>query len=115
MPETHKVIAVDVEITGYYPGIDLDDFDILSGDAQINLGSDPQILGFADSFTRVVKRESNLLPPDLGPIRRLLLYAVPRDWTSIQLGYWDILLTAQPVPLSDTGPGLAAETSVEPR
>ena len=109
VPATHKVIAVDVEIADYFPGIDLDDFDILNGSSHENYGSDPQILGLTEDYTQAVERESNLLPEDLSPLRRLLLYAVPRDWKSIKLGYWKLVLTAEPTALADSGPILAED------
>ncbi len=104
--ETAKVIAVDVEFRDYNQGLDLDDVDIIEAQSNENYGSDPQIANLTLDGKLAANADDSSWPEDLGPLRVLLIYAIPKESTAIKLGYWGKELTPRPTPISGNGPSL---------
>ena len=99
-----RLVAVDVEFSCYNAGFDLDDVDIIDGRTDENYGSDPHIALL--SSDGVVQEDDSKWPEAPGPIRVLLIYAMPRESVSVKLGYWGTTLTSSVVSLVKGGPSL---------
>ncbi len=102
--KTAKLIAVDVEFSTYNQGLDLDDVDIIDGQSNNNYGSDPHIAHLTGSGNLATDVDDSSWPDNLGPLRVLLIYTLPKESKTIKLGYWGQELTANPVPITGDGP-----------
>lgn len=91
-----RLVAVDVEFVNYLRGFDLDDVDVIDADSNENYGSDPYIGELTPAGERAFD----------APIRRILVYSIPKSCKAIKLSYWNQLLTPDGVPLADDGPSL---------
>jgi hypothetical protein len=104
--ETAKLIAVDVEFRNYNQGLDLDDVDVIDGRSDENYGSDPHIANLTLDGELAADTDDSSWPDDLGPLRVLLIYALPKNSKTVKLGYWGQELTSKPVPIAGGGPTL---------
>lgn len=104
--ETAKLIAVDVEFRNYNQGLDLDDVDVIDGQSDENYGSDPHIANLTLDGELAADTDDSSWPDDLGPLRVLLIYALPKKSKTVKLGYWGQELTSKPVPIAGGGPTL---------
>ena len=102
--EGAKLISVDVEFFGYKEDFDLDDIDIIEGKTGENYGSYPDI-SLLTLEGKIETNESNWPNPP-GPLRVLLIYAMPDKSTSVKLSYWGKMLVAEVTTLSEGGPTL---------
>lgn len=109
--EATKVIAVDVEFRDYGQGLDLDDVDIMDGESNENYGSNPQIANLTLDGNLASDVNDASWPDDLGPLRVLLIYPLPKESKTIKLGYWGHELTSESVPISGDGPSLPTPKS----
>ncbi len=105
--EGAKLIAVDVEFTGYADGFDLDDVDLIHGNTAETYGSDPD-MGLLDAEGQMVanQNDDDVWPRRPRPLRVLLVYAAPTSLKSLKLGYWGETITPEAVVLQGTGPSL---------
>ena len=104
--ESARAIAVDIEFRDYNQGLDLDDVDIIDGETNENYGSDPQIANLTLDGALASDVDDSSWPVDLGPLRVLLIYALPKESKTIKLGYWGQDLTPKPIPIAGDGPSL---------
>jgi hypothetical protein len=105
-----KLIAIDVEFVGYNMNLDLDDVDIVNGQSNDNYGSDPHIIALTQDGAVAADPDDSSWPKDMGPLRTLLVYAVPKDLSSIKLSYWGHELTPAAIPVAGEGPALPQPT-----
>jgi hypothetical protein len=104
--EGAKLIAVDVEFSRYDGSLDLDDVEIIDGSSGANYGSDPHIALLQGDGELSPNPDDASWPADMGQLRVLLIYAVPKEMTSIKLSYWGQDLTPEASMLSKDGPSL---------
>ncbi len=102
--EIAKLIAVDVEFSGYDADFDLDDVDIIDGKTGVNYGSDPHMALLTPEGK--IEPDESKWPQAPGPLRILLIYAVPKECSSVRLGYWGKDLTSNATVHSEGGPSL---------
>lgn len=86
--EGAKVVAVDVEFRNYGRDFDLDDVDIIDGKSDINYGSFPQIVELTSDGELAAESADPSGQDDPGPLRVLLIYAIPQGSMSVRLTYW---------------------------
>lgn len=96
-----RLVAVDVTISGHTPFFDLDDIEIVDGVTMISYGSDPHPERLKPDGTLMAADEISLAAPAAS--RWLLIYAFPKNTTSLHLVYWGNQLTSKPVPVEDEG------------
>jgi hypothetical protein len=101
-----KLVAVDVELTGYTADFDLDDIDLIDGVTGENYGSDPQV-ALLTPDGELAKDEAREWPAAPKPLRVLLIYAAPLSLQSVRLAYWDQDLTTRAFPVAGKGPSLS--------
>ena len=97
-----KLIGVRVEFRDWKKGFDLDDVDVIDAADNQNYGSDPLIQFLTEQGDFIDDND-----PDFdaeGPLRCLLIYAVPKSCQAIKLGYWGDVIAPTAIPLADTGP-----------
>ena len=97
--EEQKLVAVDIQFSGYQTDFDLDDVDIVDGETSKNYGSDPEIrLLRADG--KLEQNESKW-DTNTGALRVLLTYVVPKEMKSVQLQYWGQKITSEPTIIAE--------------
>lgn len=94
-----RLVAVDVELKGVKPGVDLNDIDIVDAAKNENFGSDPDIIPLDEDKGTTCTQKN--WPKSWERVRMLLVYAVPTRVRNIQLSYWNRTLNDKPAPLGD--------------
>lgn len=99
-----KLVAVDIEFSNYRQEFDVDDVGIINGDEIEVYGYEPHIVPLNKDGELV--REEFFWPEAPGPVRVLLIYAIPKESKAVKLGYWGSVITDKSVKLEEGGPVL---------
>lgn len=102
--EAEKLVAVDVEFSNYREDFDIDDVGIINDDEKEVYGIEPNVVLL--NVDGEIVREDSFWPEAPGPVRVLLIYALPKESKSLKLEYWERIITDRSIELKDGGPVL---------